>query len=45
VSAATIARRPDPPRDMMPAGWLPTRAVAKQWLFVTQPEHPITSLP
>ena len=30
---------------MIPAGWLPTRAFAKEWLaFVTQPEHPITSL-
>jgi dienelactone hydrolase len=46
VSAATMARRPDPPREMIPAGWLPTRAFAKKWLtFVTQPEHPITSLP
>jgi hypothetical protein len=31
---------------MMPAGWLPTPAFAKQWLsFVTQPEHPVMSLP
>jgi dienelactone hydrolase len=46
VSAATIARRPSPPRGTLPAGWLPTRAFAKQWLsFVTQPEHPIASLP
>jgi hypothetical protein len=46
VSTATIARRSEPPRQMMPAGWLPTRAFAKQWLaFVTQPQHPITSLP
>ena len=46
VSTGTIARRPDPPPEMVPAGWLPTRAFAKQWLsFVTQPEHPMTSLP
>jgi hypothetical protein len=46
ASAATIDRRPTPPRDMMPAGWLPTRGFAQQWRsFVTQPEHPVTSLP
>jgi hypothetical protein len=46
VSAATIQPRPSPPREMMPAGWLPTRGFAKQWLsFVTQSEHPVMSLP
>lgn len=46
VSAATIERRPNPPQGMMPAGWLPTHAFAKQWVsFVTQPEHPVTLPP
>ena len=46
VSKATTARRPDLPQGMKPAGWLPTRAFAKQWLtFVTRAEHPVTSLP
>jgi dienelactone hydrolase len=45
VSAATIGRRPNPPAGMMPAGWLPTRTFARQWVsFVTKPEHPV-SLP
>lgn len=36
VSAATIDRRPNPPKGMMPAGWLPTQAFAKRWVsFVT----------
>jgi hypothetical protein len=38
--------RPATAAGMKPAGWLPTRAFAKQWLaFVTQAEHPVTSLP
>jgi dienelactone hydrolase len=42
VSAATIDRRPDPPKWTMPAGWLPTQTFAKQWFsFVTKPEHPV----
>ena len=46
VSAATIATGPNRAREMLPAGWLPTRAFAKQWLsFVRQPDHPVTSLP
>lgn len=46
ASAATIERGQNPPEGMMPAGWLPTREFAKQWVsFVTQPEHPVTSLP
>jgi dienelactone hydrolase len=46
ISAAKTDRRPNPPEGMMPAGWLPTRGFAKQWLsFVAQPEHPVMSLP
>jgi hypothetical protein len=46
VSGATVERRPNVPAGMMPAGWLPTRAFAQAWRsFVSQPEHPITSLP
>jgi hypothetical protein len=46
VSAATIGRSQSPPRGMLPAGWLPTRGVARRWLsFVTRPAHPTTSLP
>jgi pimeloyl-ACP methyl ester carboxylesterase len=46
VSTAAIEPRPSPPREMMPAGWLPTPSFAKQWLsFVTQPDHPVMSLP
>jgi hypothetical protein len=46
VAAATIHRDPSPPEGMIPAGWLPTRKFAKQWLsFVRQREHPVTSLP
>lgn len=42
VSAATIGQRPNPPTGMMPAGWLPTRAFANQWVaFVRKPEHPV----
>jgi hypothetical protein len=42
VTAATIDRRPNPPERMLPAGWLPTRTFAKQWLsFVTAREHPV----
>ena len=46
VSTAAIETRPNPPREMRPAGWLPTPGFAKQWLsFVTQPDHPVMSLP
>ena len=46
VTKATTVRGPQLPPGMKPAGWLPTRAFAKQWLaFVTQAEHPVTSLP
>jgi dienelactone hydrolase len=46
VSTATIARRQQPPQGMKPAGWMPTPGFAKRWLsFVTQTEHPVTSLP
>jgi hypothetical protein len=45
VSTASVASRADPPREMMPAAWLPTVSFARQWLsFVTQPEHPVMSL-
>jgi hypothetical protein len=31
---------------LMPSGWLPTEAFAKQWAsFVTQREHPVTLPP
>jgi dienelactone hydrolase len=46
VAAATIGRRPNPPKGTMPAGWLPTRAFAKEWVsFVTKPEHPVRMPP
>ena len=46
VSSATVARRQDPLEGMKSAGWLPTPEFAKLWLsFVTQREHPVTSLP
>jgi len=46
VNAATIARDSKTQPDMLPAGWLPTRAFAQQWLsFVRLADHPITSLP
>jgi len=46
VRSATIDRRASPPRDMRPAGWFPSRSVARAWLtLVTVPQHPITSLP
>jgi len=42
VGAATIDRRPNPPKGMRLAGWLPTRTFAQQWVsFVTIPEHPV----
>lgn len=35
-----------PPRNMIPAGWLPNHRVAKEWRsFVKRPEHPATSMP
>jgi pimeloyl-ACP methyl ester carboxylesterase len=46
VSTAAIEPRPSPPREMIPAGWLPTASFAKEWLsFVTQPDHAVMSLP
>jgi len=46
ITKATTTRRAQLPQGMKPAGWLPTRAFAKQWLsFVTQAAHPVTSLP
>jgi len=34
------------PSDKIPAGWLPSRRVAMEWLeFIKQPTHPTTSLP
>jgi dienelactone hydrolase len=42
VIAATIDRRPNRPKGMRAAGWLPTQIFAKQWVsFVTKPEHPV----
>ena len=46
VKSATIERRANPPRGTIPAGWLPTNALAKQWVsFVTQVEHTVTMPP
>jgi hypothetical protein len=47
VTGATIARsRHTPPAGSLPAGWLPTSHFAKEWrAFITQPAHPITSMP
>jgi len=47
VREAKIRRpRSAPPNGVIPAGWLPTHRVAKEWLpFVKQPEHAVTSLP
>jgi hypothetical protein len=46
VTTAAVERSPNAPTGMMPAGWLPTVAFAKQWVaFVTQPEHPVTLPP
>jgi hypothetical protein len=46
AAAAEIRHAVDAPEGMMPAGWLPTRTFAKEWLsFIRQPEHPFTSLP
>ena len=34
------------PANMIPAGWLPSHAVASKWLaFIKQPAHPTDSLP
>jgi hypothetical protein len=34
------------PKDMIPAGWLPSHRVATEWLgFIKQPTHPTTSMP
>jgi dienelactone hydrolase len=46
VDRAKVERRPRPPQGMVPAGWLPSEAFAKQWLaFVTEREHPVTLPP
>ena len=46
ASAVVTSRRGDVPNGMVPAGWLPTRRFAGEWrAFVSQPEHPITSMP
>jgi dienelactone hydrolase len=46
ASEAAVERHPTPPAGMIPAGWLPTRQFAKLWrTFVSEAEHPITSLP
>jgi hypothetical protein len=46
IAAAEVDRRPNPPKGMMPSGWLPDRKFASLWkTFVTKPAHPITSLP
>jgi hypothetical protein len=46
VSSAAVERRLVAPQDMMPAGWLPTDAFAKDWKsFVTQPQHSVTMPP
>ena len=34
------------PPDQIPAGWFPTRGIARTWLaFIKEPDHPVTSLP
>ena len=46
AKAAKVEGRPTPPQGMLPAGWLPSRHFARLWLsFVTESEHPVTSLP
>lgn len=46
IASAAVEKRSTPPRGMRAAGWLPNRAVAREWLsFVTVSQHPITSLP
>ncbi len=46
VSGAAIGRQQDAREGLKPSGWLPNAEFAKRWLsFVTQKEHPITSLP
>jgi hypothetical protein len=47
VSDAKIQRSgSNPPKGMIPAGWLPNHQVAKEWLFfVKRAEHPVTSMP
>ena len=46
VDRAKVERRPRPPQGMMPAGWLPSEAFARQWLsFVMEREHPVTLPP
>jgi dienelactone hydrolase len=42
VSAAIVERRPNPPKGLLIAGWLPTQTFAARWVsFVTKPEHPV----
>jgi dienelactone hydrolase len=46
VTAGAVGHDATASEGMMPAGWLPTRAFAKEWRqFIIQPEHPIGSLP
>lgn len=46
VRSAALGESPRPPRDMIPAGWMPRESLAKQWLaFVTRPEHPVVLPP
>jgi hypothetical protein len=46
VTSAKVEGRPTSPGGMMPAGWLPNRRFAQLWLpFVTDPQHPVTSIP
>jgi hypothetical protein len=46
VATATVSKGKEAPTGMVPAGWMPTAAFASHWrAFVTQPTHPIMSLP
>jgi len=46
VSRTTVGRHRQSPDGMIPAGWLPSQKFATEWkLFVSLPEHPVTSLP
>lgn len=46
VVAASVRERREAPPGMIPSGWMPTRRFANAWrAFVTQSEHPVTSLP
>jgi dienelactone hydrolase len=46
VADAVISKRRDAPSRMLSAGWMPTAAFASHWrAFVSQPSHPVMSLP